>query len=277
MINAYADEIDRLYDTIDEGMQVDLSPPSVWTLDTTREFVQAAVGRVMERAVGDNDDLFQNGCDRRVVSIRMSNALLTPYYSLQATWIRNALMHALRDTTDLNIRELPTNFVYKNPTIAGLVSFVFEFASSHSLGAGTGNNETKIAVAEMLRMVEKYSADFPVHIQPPSDFRKELEGEVVLVTGTTGGLGASLLASLVHTPEVALVYAVNRAGSVPILQWQQDVLDERGFDGAAIVGSSKIVLIEARTEEKRLGLAEHIYDEVSRVQFANTHTCSYVG
>ena len=64
VIDEYKDEIDALYDAVEESTQVDLVPPSMWTVDTAIDYVRAVVSRVIERDIGDLDDLFQNGCDR---------------------------------------------------------------------------------------------------------------------------------------------------------------------------------------------------------------------
>lgn len=66
MINLYKAEIDALYDAFDESAQSDLTPPSVWNAETSLDFVRAVVHRVLERDIGDSDDLFQIGCDRSV-------------------------------------------------------------------------------------------------------------------------------------------------------------------------------------------------------------------
>ena len=64
IINDYAPEIEALYAAADETTQAHLSPPASWTVANSREFVRSVVHHVIVRAIGDQDDLFQNGCDR---------------------------------------------------------------------------------------------------------------------------------------------------------------------------------------------------------------------
>lgn len=60
----YEDEIKAVYNAVNKVSQTDLLPPTEWDIETTLEFVRTAVERVMTVSIGDDDDLFQNGCDR---------------------------------------------------------------------------------------------------------------------------------------------------------------------------------------------------------------------
>ena len=115
------------------------------------------------------------------------------------------------------------------------------------------------AAGPMLQMAEKYGTDFRQHIPRLGRPGKE----VVLVTGTTGGLGAALLVTLVQSPEVERVYAMNRRSSQPLAERQKIVLDDRGYDSGAILRSPKVILIETDMDEERFGLSEAAYEAVS--------------
>jgi hypothetical protein len=54
-------------------------------------------------------------------------------------------------------------------------------------------------------LVEKYDKDFEVH----RPLKPAKEGEVILVTGTTRAVGASVLSKLVQLSAIQLVYALN--------------------------------------------------------------------
>ena len=81
-------------------------------------------------------------------------------------------------------------------------------------------------------------------------------------TGTTGGFGASLLATLVQSDDVAMVYALNRKSSTSVYERQKTVLDERGVDGKALLAAPKLVLLESKADEANLGLLPAVYAEV---------------
>ena len=66
VIKDYEIEINDLYDSIDESSQSTVPPPTSWDAASTADFVRKVVAQVMERSIPDDDDLFQNGCDRQV-------------------------------------------------------------------------------------------------------------------------------------------------------------------------------------------------------------------
>ena len=56
---------------------------------------------------------------------------------------------------------------------------------------------------------------------------------------------------------------MNRRNAVPLLQRQKTVLVDRGYDAEAIMDSSKVVYVEVDLGQPRLGLKQHLYEEVS--------------
>ncbi len=164
-------------------------------------------------------------------------------------------MHALRETTKINTGTLPGNFVYNRPTIDSLASFIAALTSSES---GDGISDSERAITAMVDMVEKYSQNFPEHISTvPAP-----QSEVVFLTGTSGRLGACLLAILVALPEVSRVYAVNRKSSTPIFARQRSILEEQGYDPDAILGTGKVVFVDTNMEGENMGLSAELSEEV---------------
>jgi aryl carrier-like protein len=116
-----------------------------------------------------------------------------------------------------------------------------------------------ITTEPLLQLVEKYGKNFGLH--RPS--KPAETSEVVLITGTTGALGASVLSELVQLPTVRLVYALNRrpADGSSLTDQQKDALISRGLD-PAIVDSSKVILIEAALDLPDLGLTLGLIERV---------------
>ena len=184
-----------------------------------------------------------------------------PYcLSLQATWIRNTILRALRDSAQLNTRAVAGGFVYENPTVTRLAQFVYSLAS----GTREVAEESSEARASAMRaMAEKYSADFKSGVEVNHGDVLRANGDVVLVTGTTGSLGCHILASLMEDTTVSRIFALNRAaeGGRSLQERQAKSLESRGLD-TTILDSNRIVLLEGNTAARNLGLEEHTYLEV---------------
>ncbi|OBZ79958.1 L-aminoadipate-semialdehyde dehydrogenase large subunit [Grifola frondosa] len=221
IINDYEGEIDALYDAVAETTQADIAPPSAWSKDETLAFVRTV-----------------HGCD-----------------SLQATWIRNSVLNALR-VTKIDTRKISPNFVYQNPSIVNLAEFVSKVASS----AGSHSVvDVATKISAMNAMLEKYSGTFSEHTGSAT----VPDQDTVLVTGTTGGLGTLLLVQLLQDPKVARVYALNRRSSsgISLLERQKAALENRGLD-ASIVESPKLVLLEVDLHSRDFGLTSGVLDEI---------------
>jgi hypothetical protein len=242
VIADYEDEIASLYETVEQTATLNIPSLVEWDAASTLDFVRNAVHNIMANDLGDDEDIFQHGCD-----------------SLQATWIRNGLLGALRDLAQLDTRRDTDNFVYEYPTISQLAAFVFGIAS------GQHEKETSVETkAKVMReMVKKYIQDFPTHTgerKLPTPAAK-----VVLVTGTTGELGCYLLSLLLADDSVVHVYAINRSSpqQTALRDRQAHALVERGLD-AGILDSSKLSLLTGDVSRPGFGLATSVYQQVSR-------------
>ena len=172
--------------------------------------------------------------------------------SLQATWIRNTILRAMREADQDAPQRLPSNFVFSNPTIASLSSVVFD--------AATGTVTTQHTPEDLWKYVEKYSADLPK--RPEHLVERPAGGkDVVLITGTTGGFGCDTLEHLLRDEQVAKVYAFNRKGT-NALERQRAQFRARGLDGT-LLDSPKFKLVEAVLHEHAFGLDPELLKEVS--------------
>ncbi|PCH42382.1 acetyl-CoA synthetase-like protein [Wolfiporia cocos MD-104 SS10] len=241
MIKEYEEEIEAAYEQVEKSEQSDIPLPSQWDDSTAIGFIRAVVSRIITRAVGDEDDIFQHGCD-----------------SLQATYIRNTVLRALRESTQIDTRKVETTFVYSNPTISSLAYFVAKVARGESL---TESSNLSQRIEAMHKMVAKYSDNFPIHrggISPTG-------GDIVLLTGSTGGLGCHILAQLADDPKVARVYAFNRPSrsGIAVRDRQRSALIQRGLE-ASIVDGGKIVLVEGDLTSSNFGMSSATYEEMQR-------------
>lgn len=175
-------------------------------------------------------------------------------YSLQATWIRNSVLHALKKTTKINTREINTAFVYQHPTISSLGRFVGD-VTTKGVAAVQGSKEDA-----MLNMAAKYSKNFSAHkgsVPAPTE-------DVILITGSTGAIGSNVLAELAKSSKVAKVYAVNRKLAMSSIERQKEALKSRGLDPALIDGS-RVVVVDGDLTKPDLGLTPEMFDEVGDI------------
>ncbi|THV08178.1 acetyl-CoA synthetase-like protein [Dendrothele bispora CBS 962.96] len=272
IIRGYTPEIEALYANLEESTQPSIPIPQQWDLQSSKAFVRAVVEKVLikhqseskngtsaSRAIKDDDDFFQIGGD-----------------SLQATWIKNSIMRALRDGAKIDTRGAAGNFVYEYPTIGTLGAFVASVVENKSLDIAVRQQgpdaQVEVEVQGMNRMVEKYSKDFRVNANLRIDSPTRKRRKVVLMTGSTGGVGAHILDRLLEDSTVEKVYALIRrgkgkskdgAGSDDIKTKQKEAFVERGVD-SGLVESSKLVLLEAQLSEERFGLEEDVFEKLKK-------------
>lgn len=184
--------------------------------------------------------------------------------SLQATWIRNTLLRGMRDSAKIDTNAVPHNIVFEKPTISSLSLFASRFVSMSLSGTGafpsTFSATEEDKVQNMLDLVAKYTQSFPA--RHPTRSRVIPRTNVVLLTGTTGGLGTRLLADLVACSTVSKIWAVNRKQRRPLWERQRASLVKQGLN-VSVMESEKVVLVEADVSEENVGLGEATLDEVS--------------
>jgi len=251
IISDYQEEIDALYDTVQETTHSDIATPSKWNLASTTQFVRLVVSKTMRQPVNDDDNLFEHACD-----------------SLQATWIRNSLLRALRETINFDVRKASSNLVYDHPSISQLSVYITNVASGL---CDNDNVSAQTRVDAMLAVVDKYSESFPVHQVKASV--PHTSGDIVLTTGTTGNLGCHILARLARDQKVSRVYALNRVSEtrIPLYRRQEAALTDRELD-VSMLKSDKIVLVEADLTVPNFGLPQDTYLEMQRSVTHIIHT-----
>lgn len=260
-LEQYTEEIDALYKAVDESAQEDISGPVDWSIDNAIVFVRNAVEKTMKkggRDLTDSADLFEFGLDR-CASLRLfiilRRCLSVP--SLQATWIRNTLLRALRQAHPSIAREIPSTFIYDHPSIASLAKYL----SNAVTGEGTSTSEPADKRRELFELVDKYTASFPQFASSPES---RTGGDIVLLTGGTGSLGSNILARLIETPEVVVIYSLSRRSSdgmsVEERQWKS--FEREGLD-EEMLQSSKLRMLEGDPSLPEFGLPSFLYQEVS--------------
>ncbi|KAF8579177.1 acetyl-CoA synthetase-like protein [Ramaria rubella] len=249
IIAAYEQEIEKTYIAAQGSSQSDIVPPSRWDADSILSYIRNVVSNVMHEQIEDETDIFQHGCD-----------------SLQATWIRNTIRHAVRTSHAASRWEILQSLVYDHPSIYALAHYITGLISSAAVHSPRGPEETTKA---MRYLAVEFSQKFLPCPLPSRNPRFEETRDTVLVTGTTGALGSHLLAQLILLPEISRIYALNRRGrdGISLQARQRSSLEDRGLD-VSLLASPKLVLVQTDVSQPALGLPDLLYNEVTwRVDF----------
>ncbi|KAI0298355.1 acetyl-CoA synthetase-like protein [Multifurca ochricompacta] len=229
ILKDYETEIEALYSIVEQTSQVDAPLPSEWTLSQSLYYVRQIVHKVMGQKVADSADVFQHGCD-----------------SLQSTYIRNSILHGLRETKPDAAKLVSASFVYKYPTIGRMATFL-----------------SKAVADPQSALVDKYTENFPSCLTLNGSALALPLGDVYLLTGTTGGLGSNMLAQLLATPSVLHIYAFNRpSGSASSESRHRSAFTQRGLD-TSLLSSEKLVYVEGDLSAPLLGLDDNLYKKIN--------------
>ncbi|KAI0698146.1 hypothetical protein BC835DRAFT_1413279 [Cytidiella melzeri] len=234
-LTLYANEIEMLYQTVEEGAGAkDARGPTSWSENNIRTWLLDQAAALVDGVASDfSRDLFEQGFD-----------------SLSATFLRNRIITALRAASDKSLQQAASkvsqNFVFDNPTIARLAAAVLALHS----GAAIEKSRTE----RIVELIEKYTADLP---NP-----KTLQGRVVLLTGSTGNIGAHILASLLSDEHVAKVYTLDRplTGATP-QQRLHAAFEQRGLS-LRLLTESRVTALAGDLNARRFGLDDLVYNEI---------------
>ena len=166
--------------------------------------------------------------------------------SLQATQLQRVIASSLcARREELSAYQLSPRFIYSNPNIVALANAI------RNLGAlGISDDESKV-IEDMIR---RYSVD--CSILPGGDVLQS----VVLLTGSTGSLGAHILQHLTTLVSVSRVYCFVRSSEMDDLPLAKQ---ERAMREKMIVlpksAWSKIVVFQVELDNPTFGLTEEIY------------------
>lgn len=143
-------------------------------------------------------------------------------------------------------QQIAQKFIYAHPSIEELASAITALVHGES---DSSDNRRKALVEAM---ITKYSKGF----EEPIIHEKTVASSgrmVVLLTGSTGGLGSHILEILLALPSVERVYAFNRRGRTPASERQRDGFLDRALD-LKLLSSDKLIYLEGDTTKEDLGL-----------------------
>ncbi|KAI9459305.1 acetyl-CoA synthetase-like protein [Russula earlei] len=245
ILKAYDTEINALYDMVEQTSQVDIPLPVEWTPSQSLDYVRRVVHKVMTQKISDGVDIFQHGCD-----------------SLQSTYIRNSVLHALRETKPEIAKLVSASFVYEYPTIERMATFLSKVVTNPQAIQGV---DLPTRGRQLQAVVDRYTENFPARLALNGSAHPLPSWNIYLLTGTTGGLGSNMLAQLLKTPDVMRVYAFNRRSKSATSHARQlSAFTQRGLD-TRLLSSKKLVYVEGDLSARNFDLDDKLYGEVSKV------------
>lgn len=164
-----------------------------------------------------------------------------------------------KSTSSSLASRIPSSLVYTYPTVAALVNYTSTVINTADLPAGPDDVAAKAAAA--LETLRRFTLNFPAR---PTDLRvSQPSGDVIMLIGSTGGLGSCLLYHLATSPRVDRVYALNRKSPAgeSLLERQKRSLRWADVD---ILGGGKVVLLEADVSDSVFSLSPSVFEEVRR-------------
>jgi NAD(P)-dependent dehydrogenase (short-subunit alcohol dehydrogenase family) len=241
--------INEVYDRFEKGTgapkRVIDSKPEME--DFLRETILAALGDKAAPGLKSDTDLFAYGVD-----------------SLQATRVRNVISKSL-EVGDITLGQ---NIVYEHPSISQLARYLLDAKA----GSQSADSDSPAATHKlMLSLVDKWASQL---VKQESDMSSQIpapEGEVVVLTGATGSLGAHILDQLTRRSDVATIICLSRAKThQDSLKRVQDSLRQRQrvLSPSAM---SKIKSLAADVNKPDLGLEKEEYESLRLQSTAVIH------
>ncbi|PBK62268.1 NRPS-like enzyme [Armillaria solidipes] len=170
ILEAYEDEIETLYQNLDQMLPTDVVIPREWSLKSTTTLIRNMVRVILERDIADTDDIFVAGGD-----------------SLTAMAIRNSILRALRESEAVSvtaIRALPHNFVFDSPSIAALSNLIYGFMLGAQAAVQDISNE-HISVPSAIE--PRHEQSFPERSQSMLKLRDgNGEPPLIIIPGADG-------------------------------------------------------------------------------------------
>ncbi|KAJ7144760.1 putative aminoadipate reductase [Mycena crocata] len=234
-IALYKENIEALYDTIEASGNAasEIEPPASWSAQDLEPWLRTHASLLADKDIRGGRDLFDQGFD-----------------SLNATFLRHRIVAVLKNAPDSDAKaaalKISQNFVYAHPSIEDLASGITTLVRGDMKISGGGER----AVIE--EMIAKFSHGLDQPIIPAREASSS-GGAVVLLTGSTGGLGSHILEILLGLAGVERVYAFNRRGRTSASERQKNAFIDHALD-AALLSSTKLVYLEGDTSTAELGL-----------------------
>ncbi|PHH93094.1 hypothetical protein CDD83_946 [Cordyceps sp. RAO-2017] len=233
-LQLYKEEVDDIYNNAwsDESLgpvALDISSTEALT-QSVLDLLHTKLGAPQLEA---DTDIFTVGIDSAQV-IQLANLVKAGLNSV----------HPSEDNESIAPKD-----IYANPAPAQLAGYLMSVVDGSAK-----NNQGQQAEIEMAEtLLAKYTADLPAPVRGKPE--PSFDAQTVLLTGTTGSLGAYMLDILSAMPQVKKIVAMNR-GSDGGKSRQPGVSGERGLSQ----DFSKVQFVGVDLSKQNLGLEQQTYN-----------------
>lgn len=230
-------EINALYERAEAASFDDLGPLDASSPEALEQSILTLFRDRLGAKLEPDSDFFSAGMD-----------------SLQVINGARLLRAGLVKTKGLNPDDISARVIYAHSTPKTLAKHLCSRIGQSPAGVG---DEVEAEIQIMQALLDQYTKDLPASRSdrpPPRD-----DGQTVLVTGTTGSLGAYMLDLLVKDPGVVRVVALNRVKDGGRAR-QPAVSEERGLG----TDFDKVDFLHVDLALPRWGLTEDVYTNLLR-------------
>ncbi|KAJ5604420.1 hypothetical protein N7510_009574 [Penicillium lagena] len=225
----YEEEIADVYRELKDTEETNALDLQSDTLEMElKDLIQREIGWKIPPSQWDNgSDLFELGMN-----------------SLQAMRLHRLLLYAVPESQRGSMR---VDLIYRNPSVSKLATALRDIK-----GTQTGHSES--SESDIDEIIRQYS----LSIQGKS---------IVLLTGSTGNLGSSLLAHFIASPTVEKIICLNRrpadplTGQIDLLQRQLNIAESKGVS-IGLKMASKIEIIPCDPTADLFGLSLKVYTQL---------------
>ncbi|KAJ2983899.1 hypothetical protein NUW58_g6174 [Xylaria curta] len=191
-IRLYKDEIEALYEKVNHVSHGDTPRLDFSSEETLIESIQNLFRTRLgaQHKLEQDADFFSSGID----SMQVIGA---------SRFLRAGLQSA---GYDIDADKVATRVIYSNPTPQRLAKYLLSLVNKGSITSP--EDETLHEVESMKALWEKYISHPPK--AKPGRLNPSDDGQVIVITGTTGMLGSYMLHQMVRNPAVKRVVALNR-------------------------------------------------------------------
>ncbi|KAJ4490659.1 acetyl-CoA synthetase-like protein [Lentinula aciculospora] len=242
-LTLYETEINELYDAVESNSGGDsIEPPRSWKASDLQPWLIDQISDILlTESPAVTADLFEQGFD-----------------SLTSTILRLRLVSALRRSGFAALTTAITqNIVYNYPTIAQLTDAIVNMITNPS----DQIQKEKTHEESMEEMISKYSQGLDAPLPQPA-IPIDSNQHYVLLTGSTGNLGAQFLQSLLLKDSVVRVYALNRPSTrASMYDRHRARFEDKALD-VSLLSSPKLVFLAGEASHEDLGLPEDMLKEL---------------